>query len=59
MSQQEHFAQVQQWAELEDDAERIDRANAQLQELSADDEFRASLEQKYPQLLAAWPGRNK
>lgn len=41
------------------EARRIEDANAALQEISADDEFRAELEEKYPQLLAAWPGRTK
>jgi hypothetical protein len=55
VSQGEHFAQIQQWAELDDEALRTEDANEQLQ-VAADDEFREALEAKFPQ-LRAWPGK--
>ena len=59
ISQGEHFAQIQQWAEMDDEALRIEDANEQLQQVSDDDEVRRELEAKYPQIMAAWPGRTK
>lgn len=61
MSQQQHYAQVQQWQELEaagkEEAEwrRIEDANLALQEIAAarDEEFRKELEAKYP-ILRSW-----
>lgn len=50
MSQGEHFAQVQQLQELEED--QVDEANKKLQELR-DEEFRAEIEAKYP-ILKGW-----
>jgi hypothetical protein len=54
----------QEWDEelaAEIEARRIEAANEALQEMAAarDAEFREQLESKYPQLLAAWPGREK
>ena len=55
MSQAQFYQQKQQWAELDDEAERIERANAALQEMTAarDEEFRKEIEAKYP-ILKGW-----
>lgn len=58
MSQQQHHDTVDQWQEFEEAADQlVEEANALVQEMQ-DDEFRAALEDKFPQ-LRAWPGKDK
>jgi hypothetical protein len=70
MSADQYWQTVQQWAEMEAEGRaeaewrRMEDINLALQEVAEarareDEEFRAELEAKYPQLLAAWPGRTK
>jgi hypothetical protein len=54
------YQTVGQWQAIDSEAERIEEANAALQEISAqkDDELRAELEAKFP-MLRAWPQKEK
>lgn len=47
---------VGQWREESDEAERIEAANQALQE-AQDEQFRADIEAKFPNIWALWPGR--
>lgn len=63
MSQQQHFAQVQQWAEMDEaqaeiEARRIEHANAVLQEIAEarereEEAYRRELEERFP-ILKGW-----